>query len=193
MTQLACLEEIDVGSTNITGQTLRDLVTLCLNLRTVNITGCKKLNSHDDLVLKNNGINVEAGEDVFRFHLMPDHNSDLPKITHSVLKTRSTLSLHKVYRYLFKKLQEANVEEYLGDESVENAILILCNDAVLETSMQLKHVKDQHWPFDDKLLTLTYRRKDNQKSQAIQSLALRSGNSFVSSSRGRMSAARNNS
>ena len=142
VTQLSCLEEIDVGSTNITGQTLRDLVTLCLNLRTVNITGCKKLNNHDDLVLKNNGINVEAGEDVFRFHLMPDHNSDLPKITNSVLKTRSTLSLHKVYRYLFKKLQEANVEEYLGDESVENAILILCNGAILETSMQLKHVKD---------------------------------------------------
>ena len=86
-----------------------------MNLRTVNITGCKKLNSSDDLVLKNNGINVEAGEDVFRFHLMPDYNSDLPRITHSVLKTRSTLSLHKVYRYLVKKLQEANVEEYLED------------------------------------------------------------------------------
>ena len=64
----------------------------------------KTLNSHDDLVLRNHGINVEAGEDVFRFHLMPDHNSDLPRITHSVLKTRSTLSLHKVYRYLIKKL-----------------------------------------------------------------------------------------
>lgn len=117
--QLPYLEEMDVGSTNITGETLREVVTLCLNLRRVNITGCKKLNSHDDIVLKNNGINVEAGEDVFRFHLMPDYNSDLPKITHSVLKTRSTLSLHKVYRYLIKKLQEANVEEYLDDAPVE--------------------------------------------------------------------------
>lgn len=161
------MEEIDVGSTNITGQTLRDIVTICLNLRTVNITGCKKLNNHDDLVLKKNNINVEAGEDVFRFHLMPDYNSDLPKITHSVLKTRSTLSLHKVYRYLFKKLQEANVEEYLGDESVENVILILCNGAVLETSMQLKQVKDLHWPFDEKLLTLTYRRKDTLRKETL--------------------------
>ena len=117
--QLPYLEDMDVGSTNITGETLREVVTLCLNLRKVNITGCKKLNSHDDLVLKTNGINVEAGEDVFRFHLMPDYNSDLPKITHSVLKTRSTLSLHKVYRYLIKKLQEANVEDYLDDEPVE--------------------------------------------------------------------------
>ena len=109
--------------------------TLCLTLRKVNIIGCKKLNNHDDLVLKNNGINVEAGEDVFRFHLMPDHNSDLPKITHNVLKTRSTLSLHKVYRYLIKKLQEANVEDYLGEEPVEQAIVILCNGVILDTSM----------------------------------------------------------
>lgn len=159
--QLPYLEEIDVGSTNITGHTLSELVILCLNLRTVNITGCKKLNNHDDLILKKNKINVESGEDVFRFHLMPDNNCDLPKITHSVLKTRSTLSLHKVYRYLIKKLQEAHVEEYLGsDESVEQAILILCNGAVLDTSMQLKDVKDRHWPYEEKLLTLSYRRKD---------------------------------
>ena len=77
---------------------------VCLNLRTVNITGCKKVNASDELVLKNHKINYDGGEDVFRFHLSPDYNSDLPRITHSVLKTRSTLSLHKVYRYLIKKL-----------------------------------------------------------------------------------------
>ena len=117
---LPYLEELDVGSTGITGQTLREIVTVCLNLRKMNITGCKRINSSDDQVLKNNGINVEAGEDVFRFHLMPDYNSDLPKITQSVLKTRSTLSLFKVYRYLVKKLQEANVEDYLeSNERIE--------------------------------------------------------------------------
>ena len=135
---LQYLEDIDVGSTNITGDTLRELVASCLNLRTVNITGCKKLNAADDLVLRNNRINYDAGEDVFRFHLMPDYNSDLPRITHSVLKTRSTLSLHKVYRYLIKKLQEANVEEYLDDAPVEDSIVILCNGSVLETSLQLR-------------------------------------------------------
>lgn len=161
--QLPYLEEIDVGSTNITGETLREIVALCLNLRKVNITGCKKLCNHDDLVLKNNGINVESGEDVFRFHLMPDHNSDLPKITHSVLKTRSTLSLHKVYRYLYKKLQEAKVEEYLDDSPIESSIIILCNGAILSTDLQLKHVKARHWPFEERLLTLNYRRLDTEK------------------------------
>ena len=38
--------------------------------------------------------------------------------------------------------------------------MILCNGAVLETSMQLKHVKDLYWPTDERNLTLTYRRKD---------------------------------
>ena len=170
--QLQYLESIDVGSTNITGESLRELVTSCLNLRQVNITGCKKLNNSDDLVLRNNNINFDAGEDVFRFHLMPDYNSDMPKITHSVLKTRSTLSLHKVYRYLIKKLQEANVAEYIEeDASVEETIVILCNGAVLATSLQLKHVKNLHWPFEDRLLTLNYRRKDT--IQASQTLPLR--------------------
>ena len=133
--QLQYLEDIDVGSTNITGESLRELVSSCLNLRQVNITGCKKLNASDDLVLRNHSINFDAGEDVFRFHLMPDYNSDMPKITHSVLKTRSTLSLHKVYRYLIKKLQEANVQEYIDDDvSVEDTILILCNGCLLYTS-----------------------------------------------------------
>lgn len=68
--------------------------------------GCKKLNASDDLILKRNKINVESGEDVFRFHLIPEYNSDLPRITNSVLKTRSTLSLYKVFKYLIKKLNE---------------------------------------------------------------------------------------
>ena len=73
-------------------------------MRFVNIMGCKKLNASDELILKKNNINVEFGEDVFRFHLVPYYYSDLPKITTSVLKTRSTLSVHKVFKYLVKKL-----------------------------------------------------------------------------------------
>ena len=46
------------------------------------------------------------------------------------------------------------------DASVEETIVILCNGAVLEISLQLKHVKNLHWPFEDRLLTLNYRRKD---------------------------------
>ena len=164
---LQYLEDIDVGSTNITGDTLRELVASCLNLRAVNITGCKKLNARDDLVLRNHKINYDGGEDVFRFHLTPDYNSDLPKITHSVLKTRSTLSLHKVYRYLIKKLQEANVEEYLDDAPVEESIVILCNGFILETSLQLREVKERPWPYEERLLTLNYRRKDTLPKNSL--------------------------
>jgi hypothetical protein len=49
---LKYLEEADIGGTNVTGESLRDLVTLCLNLTKVNITGCKRLNASDDNILK---------------------------------------------------------------------------------------------------------------------------------------------
>lgn len=42
------LEDIDIGGTNITIESLRELVSMCLNLRKVNITGCKRLNASDD-------------------------------------------------------------------------------------------------------------------------------------------------
>ena len=157
--ELTFLEEIDVGSTNITGESLRELTIFCLNLKKVNITGCKKLNASDDLILRQNSINVESGEDIFRFHLVPEYNSDLPKITTSVLKTRSTLSLHKVYKYLVKKLEEANFEDE-SDAPIEQSVIIVCNGEILSSSLQLKKVKEQFWPNEDKLLTLNYKRKD---------------------------------
>jgi hypothetical protein len=69
---LKYLEEIDIGGTSITVESLRDLVTFCLNLKKVNISGCKKLNASDDKILSKNKINVEGGDDVFRFYLFPD-------------------------------------------------------------------------------------------------------------------------
>jgi hypothetical protein len=46
------LEDIDIGGTSVTGEALRELVSMCLNLKKVNITGCKRLNASDDLILK---------------------------------------------------------------------------------------------------------------------------------------------
>ena len=95
----------------------------------MNILGCKKLNASDDNVLKQHGIGVEHGEDIFRFHLVPAPNSDLPRITSHILKTRSTLSLHKVYKYLVKKLSDSGVEGIAGADEVtaENLLHIHCN------------------------------------------------------------------
>ena len=110
------LEELDIGGTNIETKCLHDLVTYCLNLRKVNISGCKNLNASDETILKKHKINVEAGEDVFRFLLQPEDNTDLPKITSSVLKTRGTLSMNKVYRYLIKKLANEKAIEEIPDD-----------------------------------------------------------------------------
>ena len=119
--------------------------------------GCKRLNASDDLILKQHKINVESGEDVFRFHLVPEYNSDLPRITNSVLKTRSTLSLHKVYKYLTKKLQEATEDNLQGQLS--DLVIITCHGQQLDSSLQLREAREIHWPFSDKLLTLQYKRK----------------------------------
>ena len=49
---------------------------------------------------------------MFRFHLVPTDGSTLPRVTNSLLKTRSTLSMHRVYRYLLKKLSlEAQADD----------------------------------------------------------------------------------
>lgn len=49
---LKYLEDIDIGGTNVTAESLRELVTYCLNIKKVNITGCKRLNASDDHILK---------------------------------------------------------------------------------------------------------------------------------------------
>lgn len=60
-------------------------------------------------------------EDTFRFHLMPElSQSDLPPITRSVLKTRSTLGLNKVYKYLFKRLLSLNIEGLQRNPNAHN-------------------------------------------------------------------------
>jgi len=133
----------------------------------VNITGCKKLNASDDLILKAQKINVDAGEDIFRFHLVPASNSDLPKITSHILKTRSTLSLHKVYKYLVKKLSDASVDGIVDrdETSAENMLHITCNKNVLDRSLQLKQIKELYWPDPEPYLTLQYRRDTNNTEE----------------------------
>jgi len=113
---LVYLEDLNLGGTVIKTQLLHDLVELCLNLRRMNISGCKELSVSDDQILKRHKINVESGEDVFRFHLQPEDNTDLPKITSSVLKTRGTLSMNKVYRYLIRKLAVEKAIEAVPDD-----------------------------------------------------------------------------
>ncbi len=136
-------------------------MSLCLNLKKVNISGCKRLNASDDRILLKNKINVEGGDDVFRFYLFPEQFSDLPKITSSILKTRGTLSMHKVYKYLLKKLSAEKVVEDLPDDQFADSVVeILCNGVVLNPYIQLKYVREKFWQRNELLLVLHYRRKE---------------------------------
>jgi len=143
---LTYLEEFDLGGTSVTTESLFELVAHCLNLRKVNISGCKKLNASDETILKKHKINVESGEDIFRFHLYPYQGTELPEITKSVLKTRGTLSMNKVYRYLIKKLVgEKALDEVPEDQPTDQTLEIICNGVTLNPFIQLKLVREQFW------------------------------------------------
>lgn len=114
-------------------------------------------------------------------------SSDLPQITKSVLKTRSTLGLNKVYKYLFRRLLSLKVDDLLRPENgqrdvvddsqipPEDKIEILCNGKYLKPTLQLKDVKEKYWqpPFvenipqnqEEGLLILHYRRKFSKQEQ----------------------------
>ena len=70
---------------------------------------------------------------MFRFQLQPDVSSnDLPPITKSVLKTRSTLSLNKVYKYLFKRLNQIKIDDLIRNEADPNQIMSeACIDSIV--------------------------------------------------------------
>jgi hypothetical protein len=85
-------------------------------------------------------------------------SADLPQITKSVLKTRSTLGLNKVYKYLFRRLlimkvddllvnSTADGEEVLNQDQVnpEEKIEIFCRGSYLPPTLQLKDVKRLFW------------------------------------------------
>jgi hypothetical protein len=87
-------------------------------------------------------------------------SNDLPQITKSVLKTRSTLGLNKVYKYLFRRLlyfkiddlltNENNPSEFINEANIdsiipEDKIEILCHSNYLKPTMQLKDVKEMYW------------------------------------------------
>jgi len=105
---------------------------------------------------------------VFRFNLLPEPFSGLRKITQSVLKTRSTLSIYRVYKYLAKRLisdmnlltPEMSDNNFDHDEFITSINLeIHCQGVVLEPHMQLREILDNFWTVGEDLLTLHYRNK----------------------------------
>ena len=45
---LKYLEDIDLGETRITADSLKELIAQCLNLKKANISGCQRLNNSDN-------------------------------------------------------------------------------------------------------------------------------------------------
>jgi len=147
-----------------------------ISLREVNIVGCKKLKANDQDLLKQHGFNVKAGEDVFRFNLLPEPFSGFKKITQSVLKTRSTLSIYRVYKYLARRIiSDMNLlppdypensidhDEFVSRLNIE----IHCEGHALPPHLQLKTVYEKYWGGEE-LLTLYYRSKSDDIDNKVK-------------------------
>jgi len=162
------LESLNLAGTSVTSECIYFIVREgAVSLTNVNIVGCKKLKNTDQELLKKHGFNIKGGEDVFRFNLLPEPFSGLKKITQSVLKTRSTLSIYRVYKYLSKRLindmglippdfMDNNIDhnEFISHMNIE----IHCQGEALPSNLQLKDVYEKYWNSDE-LLTLHYRNK----------------------------------
>lgn len=164
------LETLNLSGTSITSEWIYFIIReAAIWLKNVNIVGCKKLKNSDQDILKSHGFNVLCGEDTFRFNLLPEPFYGLRKITQSVLKTRSTLSIFRVYKYLAKRLiNDMNIfspevtENHLDHDEFINSLNleIHCQGFTLEPQLQLKDVHTMYWNNNEELLTLYYRNKE---------------------------------
>ena len=108
--------------------------------------GCKKLNNSDDQILTKKNIQCQGVDDVFRFHLLPElTSSDLPQITKSVLKTRSTLGLNKVYKYLFRRLLTLKIEDLVRDPNDPNEVLADANIEMIIPEEKIEILCNGHY------------------------------------------------
>jgi len=158
------LENLNLGGTYITSPTVEHIRKYGKNLESVNVVGCKRLTSQDVRQLEAQCQKVYSGEDTFRFYLIPHKPSELAPITHSVLKSRSTLSMQRVYKYLLRKL---NIDYNTMGMTPDSIAEILCMGVILPLEMSLQDVKARHWSDkpDDEYLRLTYRRKSENWDQ----------------------------
>ena len=69
--------------------------------------------------------------------------------------------MHKVYKYLIKKLSsEKVIDDLPDDQPADSLVEILCNGTLLNPYILLKSVKEKYWQKPDQLLVLHYRRKE---------------------------------
>jgi len=148
------LIDLDVGGTNITMKTIQYIISYCPNLRVVRLKGCKRLNINHIMLLEEQGTYVDSGDDICRFYMLPEREGEFVKITDNILKTRSSLSVYKLYRFLQEKLGKA--DKNLTYEELEN-LQITCNKSVVPMNYTVEDIKGMS-PKTDTLI-LHYRKK----------------------------------
>jgi hypothetical protein len=152
--------KLNLSGTYVSREGLLSIRNNCLDVKILILHGCRLLAADDAGIFK--GIHVELRDDIFRFQLLPSHDTDLNSITNNILRTRSSLTIQRVAHYVCKKISLP----------VGSGIDIICKGKVLSSYMTLKGVEIDMW--DSTMLTLHYRLKTEtekiKENEKVESL-----------------------
>jgi hypothetical protein len=146
------LEEINLGGTQITMKTIDFILSNCPSIKRLGLKGCDEINEISVKMLEEKNIEVDYGESICQFLLMPEKENELPTITNNLFKGRSTLSIHRVKNFLEEKLKK------LCGKDIKD-IEFVCNKKVLEEHYTLHDVKTVYQRHGQSEIVLLYRRK----------------------------------
>jgi len=154
------LEEINLGGTQITTKTLEFILKRCHSLKRLGLKGCDGINEITVQSLEEKGIEVEYGESICKFLLLPEKENELPSVSSNPFKGRSSLSIHRLKNFLQEKLKKCTGKDVSDLE-------ITCNSMVLGEHYTLHDIKAFYQRQGQ--IVLSYRKKKAQKKNKIVS------------------------
>mmetsp|Transcript_19266 Transcript_19266/g.35347 ORF Transcript_19266/g.35347 Transcript_19266/m.35347 type:complete len:229 (+) Transcript_19266:1114-1800(+) len=152
LSKVAEIERLNISGTCVTREGLRVIANSLPNLKVLTANCCRLLNPEDRELLQR--VTVDINEDVFRFHLEPTPGSKLPHITSNVLRTRSSLSILRVSKYIRRRLDKDDIE-----------VDVVFEDKVLTPYQTLNEIAALN---GGSMLNLQYRLKE--ESQLMEQL-----------------------
>ena len=96
------LEELDLSGTCITKVGLLAIKDNCQYLKRLKASACRNLEQTDSAIFSH--IDIDISEDSVRFYLQPSKDSRLQKFTNNILRTRRSLSVHRIAQFVQRRL-----------------------------------------------------------------------------------------
>lgn len=157
MSGATAIERLNISGSCVTRDGLQLIAQKLPRLIELTANCCKLLTAADSGLISRATVHIY--EDIFRFQLEPTPGSKLPSITSNVLRTRSSLSILRVSKYICRRLERNDI-----DVDVRTTQVVFA-DKVLTPYQTLQEISSQ---FNGAMLALEYRLKE--ESTAIEQL-----------------------